>query len=126
VILNISIADGLYQTYAEMPGYHRPHQAIAETLKRFAHINPSDARAMTITGETRNELERLSGSTIDSAEDLIKVMARLATLKLDGYEIALPEDVTKYYVGQAEFFSREPREWIQEKVVDALKKGAGA
>lgn len=124
MILNISIPDDVYTAYGEF-GYHRPHQAIADQVKRFALVNPKDARTLVVTGTQRDAIEKALGRTVDSPEELIKQCMAVAALKIGDEEIILPEELQKAYAGQAEFQGRPPGEWLREEVVRLMRLNVG-
>ena len=124
MILNISIPDEVYTAYGEY-GYHRPHQAIADQAKRFAHVNPKDARALVMTGKQHDEVEKALGRTVDDVPQLIKQCKAVTSLKIGEVEITLPEELQKAYAGQAEFQGRDPGEWLRGEVVRLLRTNVG-
>jgi hypothetical protein len=124
VILNLSIPDTVYVKYSEY-GFHRPHQAIEAQVKRFQDVDPSDARAIVLTGKVRGELEKVSGRTIDSPEELVKVMRKMSELKIGDEVVELPEELQNYYRGQAEFHGRSAGEWIRTEVARLMFANAG-
>ncbi len=123
MIINLSMSDELYATYGDF-GAHRPHMAIVDQLKRYQSISPYDARTMVINGAERDELERLTGETIDSGKDLIRVFKLISTLKMDELQITLPVEVRKFYQGQAEFQGQDAGKFLGEKIVEKLRQGA--
>ncbi len=122
-ILNISMSDELYAKYGDF-GAHRPHMAIVDQLKRYSSLSPYDARVMVISGAERDELEKLTGETIDSGKDLIRVFKLISTLKLDELQITLPVEVRKFYQGQAEFQGQNAGQFLGEKIIEKLRQGA--
>lgn len=127
MILNLSIPDELYTRYAQWKGFHRPHMAMQETLKRFADQDPSDARAFVVNGAQRDELEKAAGGvSIESFDQLLGIVKNAAVLRLGEVEIPVPKDLLAYYLGNAEFLGREPGEHIRGTVVELLRRGAGA
>ncbi len=124
MILNISIPDEVYTAYGEF-GYHRPHQAIADQVKRYAHVNPKDPRALVVTGPERGQLEKALGRTVDDIPQLIAQCKAVTALNIGGEEIVLPEELQKAYAGQAEFQGREAGEWLRQEVVRLLRMNVG-
>lgn len=124
MILNLSIPDSVYVAYGEYD-FHRPHQAIEAQVKRFQNVDPSDARALVITGKVRDELEKVSGRTIDSPEELVKVMEALALLRIGDEAISLPVELQAHYRGQAEFHGQDPGAFIRETATRLLFANAG-
>ncbi len=124
MILNISIPDEVYSAYGDF-GYHRPHQAIADQVKRFAHVNPKDARALVVTGKERDLIEKALGRTVDDIPQLIKQCEAVTALKIGEAVIVLPEELQKAYAGQAEFQGRDPGEWLRDEVVRLLRMNVG-
>lgn len=124
MILNLSIPDAVYTKYSDY-GFHRPHQAIEAQVKRFQNVDPSDARALVLTGETRNALEKITGRTIDSPEELVKVVAAIAELKIGEEPIAMPVELQAYYRGQAEFHGQEPGKYLRDTCERLLFANAG-
>jgi len=124
MILNISIPDEVYIAYGAF-GYHRPHQAIADQLKRWSGVDPKDSRVLVLSGEQRDQLEKTLGRTIDSAEMLLKEAKAVAELKIGEGKIELPIELQKYYAGQADFFGKGTGEFLREKVLQLLRANAG-
>ncbi len=124
MILNISIPDEVYTAYGEF-GYHRPHQAIADQVKRYAHVNPKDPRALVVTGPEHSELEKALGRTVDDIPMLIKECKAVTALNIGGEEIVLPEELQKAYAGQAEFQGKPAGEWLRQEVVRLLRLNVG-
>ncbi len=126
MILNLSVPDEIYLAYGEFKQYHRPHMAMQESLKRFASVDPGDARTLVVTGKQRDELEKAAGGkAIDDFQQLLKVVKGAAVLKLDALEIPVPAEVLAFWLGNAEFQGREPAQYIREVVVDLLRRAAG-
>lgn len=126
MILNLSIPDDIYLAYGEFKSYHRPHMAMQESLKRFAAVDPGDARALVITGKQRDELEKAAGGKpIDDFDTLLRVVKGGAVLRLDALEIPIPADILAFYLGNADFLGREPADHIRKTVVEFLRRGAG-
>jgi hypothetical protein len=124
MILNISIPDEVYTAYGEF-GYHRPHQAIADQVKRFAQVHPKDARALVVTGKDRDRIEKALGRTVDDVDQMVKQCTDVAALKIGEVSIALPEELQKAYAGQAEFQGRPAGEWLRDEVVRLLRLNVG-
>lgn len=126
MIVNLSVPDDVYLAYGEFKSFHRPHMAMQETLKKFQTLDPTDTRAMVLTGEQRNELEKAAGGkAIDDFATLLKVVKGAAVLRLDAVEIPVPADILAFYLGNADFEGREPAEYIRTKLVQMLRLGAG-
>ncbi len=123
MILNISIPDEVYTAYGAYSP--RPHQAIAAQVKRFQGVDPGDPRTLVLSGEVRTQLEKLSGRTIDTPEELVKVVGELARLRIGEAAVELPEETQKYYAGQAEFQGQPPGEWLRSETLRLLRFNAG-
>lgn len=126
MILNLSVPDETYLAYGEFKDYHRPHMAMQDTLKRFRDVNPADPRILVLTGPQRDALEKAAGGvSIETFDDLLRLVRSGATLKLDSLDINVPAEVLSFYLGNAEFLGRDPGEHVRNTVVELLRRGCG-
>lgn len=126
MIVNLSVPDDVYLAYGEFKSFHRPHMAMQETLKKFQTLDPTDTRAMVLSGKERDELEKAAGGkAIDDFPTLLKVVKGAAVLRLNAVEIPIPAEVLAFYLGNAEFLGQEPADYIRRTLVEFLRKGAG-
>lgn len=124
MILTLKIPDDTYEQYA---AYNKadPKAAISTQLTRFRGIDPT-SRILILPKEERGELERLLGTDLESAQQLVKLVRNILALKVGAVEVELLPDEASRIADQARFHGIDPNEYLREKARWAIAYVAGA
>lgn len=123
LILQLAVPDETYQKYTEAaPGKAR--ELILKAIDSYAGAPPG-ARQLVFSREEIGELEKVTGKTVETAHELIDLLKRLSTMKVDTVEVSITARQAKALEAQAGFWRKPVPEYLKEKAAAGLKAQLG-
>lgn len=121
MIIELEIPDAVYKKYQK----HSPDpaKAMVGNLKQFAEVGPND-RVVLVGGKDREALEVLLERHISNSAELITFLREALKIRLDGVEIEPNPDILNLIHQQADFDGREYKDFIKDKLSQALSIAA--
>jgi hypothetical protein len=124
MVVNLSIPDELYSQYVEM-NKTNPGKAMVQQLKRFAQINPGK-RVVILTDEPLAELQRLAEKSLETPEDILKIVSESLHVKHEGVEVKFTEAQRNRMRQDARFWSQDPGVYASKKLQALVDATFGA
>ncbi len=123
IIQALKVPDETYEIYSD---YNRadPKAAMAAQLNRFRAVDPT-SRILLIPKNERIELERLLGTDLESAAQLVTLVKNLLAVRVGGAEVILTKDQAQRIAEQAKFQGLTTQEYIQVQGEWAMQHVAG-
>lgn len=122
-ILSIRIPDETLEEYKKM-NPASPSKAIELQLERFKGLKIHD-RALILSSEERQEIEKLRGMPLETVTDLIKWVRNLVTASVGGVEIALKDGQRKKLEGEAKFYHQDPKAYAEKTIRRVIDHALG-
>lgn len=115
MFVNVQISDELYTKYAEKAP-DRPQRALAETLKAFVELDPSE-KLVILRGAELREISRILGHPISEPKELLEHLERSQRVSLgEGVEVELNPGQRARLKAQAEFFQQPLAEFAKKQI----------
>lgn len=117
-VISISIPDELYDVFVKQ-NPQNPHKAIVKHLEKFKEFKFSD-RAVVLSGRELEEVQRAAGKTVETPQELLKIVQEALSIDVEGMRIQLTEGQRTRLRHMASFFQQPVEEYGAAKVKEAL------
>lgn len=119
--VTLTIPDELFETYQGQTGFGTTvQQTIVSRLVAYAEADPKE-RPIIVTRETRQRLEDILESTIESPKAIAELCERLATIDLGEVGHTLSVDELERLRSQARFFGESVDEYLERTLGEFVR-----
>lgn len=118
MIVSLKVPDELYEAYGRKNSTD-PRAPMVEALAKFVEEDPR-ARSITLSGENLSEVQNLIGGPVDSPPSLLDALRKSLRVRLDDVEVTLSPSQRKAIETSCGFFKLEQRQFIENKLREAL------
>lgn len=119
IIKDFKVLDEVFESYKKFNA-KEPETAMAQQLTRFKEVRPS-SRMLIIPEKQRQELEVLFDRYVDSADELISLIKKAVSLKVNGVEVALTPDQLDRMNQMAMFEGRKLEDFTKQKIEEGVR-----
>lgn len=122
MVVTLALPDELYAKYA---GYGSdPRKAMVAQLTRFQDVSPTD-RVILLHGDDRRALEAVLQRKLESVDELIKLVTRMASVSVGDVTLTLSPTQLKRLEGEAKFFKQELPGYVSKRLGEAVRSITG-
>ncbi len=103
--LKFNIPDSVYERYVVKFGVTGAYQRMRKVLEEMQDVDPSD-RYFIVFGDDRRAIEKIFQTTVESAAQLHKKVARLNAVSIEGTKMEFTSDELERIREQATFHGK--------------------
>lgn len=122
-LVTLRIPDEIYEIYRDMNPTNPVHM-MEKQLTRFKDVDAHE-RAVILTKEARQALEKLFGKPIEDTKVFAEWVKKLVALKIEGLDFPLKEGQRKKLEGLANFYHRDLSEYAKAHISRVIDQDLG-
>lgn len=119
IIKDFKIPDEVYEKYKKYNAKD-PEMAMSQQLIRFQEVRPS-SRMLLVPEKQRAEFEILFDRYVDSADELLTLLKKAISLKVNGVEVALTPDQLDRLSQMAQFEGKKLDDFTKQKIEEGVR-----